>query len=232
MRKLIASILFAACVFAQSPVFEAATIKPSKDEPGHTGWHSRTGTIQLTGHTLKSLIAVAYQVKPAQVSVGPKWMTDDRFDINAKSENAADAQQLLVMVQTLLAERFQLVFHHEERIAPAYALLLTKSGLKIKPSEDAGSSSSSSKGRMIAKGVSMAKLADNLTRQLGTTVTDLTGAPGVYDFTLEWATEGDATDLQSALFAALQTQLGLRLELRKLPTDTIVVDKAEKPSEN
>jgi uncharacterized protein (TIGR03435 family) len=60
----------------------------------------------------------------------------------------------------------------------------------------------------------------------------MTGAAGAYDFTLEWSTEGDAADIQSALFAALQQQLGLKLEMRKLPVDLLVIDRAEKPSEN
>ena len=78
----------------------------------------------------------------------------------------------------------------------------------------------------------MAKLADSLARDVGSPVTDLTGTPGAYDFTLEWSTEGDATDVQSALFAALQQQLGLKLESRKLPVDLLVIDRAEKPTEN
>jgi uncharacterized protein (TIGR03435 family) len=63
-------------------------------------------------------------------------------------------------------------------------------------------------------------------------VVDLTGAPGVYDFTLEWSSEGDANEVESAEFAALESQLGLKLESRKMPVDLIVVDRAEKPSEN
>jgi uncharacterized protein (TIGR03435 family) len=105
--------------------------------------------------------------------------------------------------------------------------------LKIKPVEGAtGSSSQGSKGVLTAKGVSMAKLADRLSRQLKMPVTNLTEAPGVYDFTLQWSIEGDANEVESALFAALQSQLGLKLESRKVPVDLIVVDRAEKPTEN
>lgn len=233
MRKIIASILFAAGAFAQSPAFEAATIKPSKDQPGHSGSHTRTGMIVMSGQTLKGLICKAYQVNDYQVSGGPKWIDGDRFDINAKAEGAADSPQLLLMLRTLLADRFQLVFHHEEKIDSTYALVVAKSGLKIKPSADgAGSNSNGSKGQLTAQGVTMSKLADMLAREMGGPVADLTGIAGGYDFTLEWSMEGDANDRQSALLAALQQQLGLKLEMRKLPVDLLVVDRAEKPSEN
>jgi uncharacterized protein (TIGR03435 family) len=227
------SILLAAHAFAQPPSFEAAAIKPSKEEFGHSGWDSHPGIISLRGQTLKGLICIAYHVKDSQVAGGPKWLEGDRFDINAKAEGAANDRQLLQMLQTLLADRFQLVFHHEEKVAPAYALVLAKSGLKITPVEGTnGSHSNGSKGQLTVTGMTMPGLAEALSRELKTPVVDLTETPGAYNFKLDWSTEGDANDLQSALFAALQLQLGLKLESRKLPVDMIVVDRAEKPSEN
>jgi uncharacterized protein (TIGR03435 family) len=225
-------ILLAAHALAQPPAFEAAAIKPSKEAVRGITWDTGPGRIDVRG-TLKGLIWVAYQVKDYQVAGGPKWLDEDRFEINAKAEGAANDPQLLAMLQTLLADRFQLVIHHEQKVAPAYALVLAKSGLKIKPVEGAtGSSSRSSRGVITAKGLTMAKLADRLSRNLGAPVADLTETPGAFDFKLEWSIEGDKDDVQSSLFAALQSQLGLKLESRKLPIDMIVVDKAEKPSEN
>jgi uncharacterized protein (TIGR03435 family) len=226
-------ILLAAHALAQPPAFVAATIKPSKDEPGHSGWHTRTGMAILTGQTLKSLICIAYSVKDTQVAGGPKWLDGDRFDINAKAEGPAEDPELLKMLQTLLADRFQLVIHHEEKIVPAYALVVAKSGLKIKPVEGAtGSNSKGGRGVLTATGVTMAKLADIMSRQMKVPVADLTETPGAFNFKLEWSIEGDRNDVESALLAALQSQLGLKLESRKIPVDVIVVDKAEKPSEN
>ena len=118
MRKAFLSwILLATCAFAQQPAFDAATIKPSKDEFGHSGWHSRPGAIVLTGQTLKGLICIAYRVKDSQVSGGPKWLDGNRFDINAKSEGPAGDPELRNMLQTLLTDRFQLVFHREQKMA-------------------------------------------------------------------------------------------------------------------
>jgi uncharacterized protein (TIGR03435 family) len=233
MWKGLSSILLLAIhALAQAPAFEAAAIKPSKDLSRGTSWDSEPGRINLSA-TLKGLITIAYRVKDFQVAGGPKWLDGDRFEINAKAEGPAKDPELLEMLQTLLADRFQLAIHHEQKIAPAYALVVAKSGLKIKAVEGAtGSSSRGGRGAMTAKGVSMAKLAESLSRNLGAPVADLTETPGVFDFKLEWSVEGDANDAQSALFAALQSQLGLKLESRKLPIDVIVVDKAEKPSEN
>jgi uncharacterized protein (TIGR03435 family) len=226
-------MLVAMHAFAQTPAFEAATIKPSKDQPGHSGSHTRTGMIVMTGQTLKGLICAAYRVKDYQVSGGPKWMDGDRFDINARAEGAANDTQLKDMLQTLLSDRFKLVFHHEEKIGPAYALVLLKSGLKITPVEGStGTNSNGSKGQLEVTGMTMSRFAETLSRELKTPVTDLTATPGAYNFKLQWSTEGDANDMQSALFAALQSQLGLKLESRKLSIDMIVVDSAEKPSEN
>lgn len=228
-----AFFLIAACAFAQMPAFEAATIKPSKSQPGRSAQHTRTGMIVLTGKTLKGLIANAYDVEDFQVSGGPKWMDDDRYDVNAKAEGAATGQQLRLMLQTLLADRFQLAIHREQRIGPAYALVVVKSGLKIKPVESAtGTNAKGGKGQLTVTGMPMPEFADLLARELKTPVVNLTETAGAYDFKLEWSLEGDADDVQSALFAALQAQLGLKLESRKLPVDLIVVDRAEKPSEN
>jgi uncharacterized protein (TIGR03435 family) len=233
VKNLITTFLLAAGAFAQAPAFEAATIKPTKQPFGSTHWDSHPGMIMLGGQTLKGLICIAYHVKDNQVAGGPKWIDAERYDINAKAEGPAGDPQLLNMLQTLLADRFQLTFHHEEKIASTYALVVAKSGLKIKPVEGAtGSRSSGGKGKIAAQGVTMAKLADQLSRRVGGPVTDLTGVSGAYDFTLEWSTEGDPDDVQSALFAALQEQLGVKLEMRKLPLDLLVVDRAEKPSEN
>ncbi len=234
-----ALLLLATCAFAQppsisqQPSFEAATIKPSKSQPGRGAIHTRTGMTVLTGKTLKGLICSAYDVEDFQVSGGPKWTNEDRYDINAKAEGAANGRQLMMMLQTLLADRFQLAIHREQKIGLAYALVLVKSGLKIKPAEGAtGTNAHGGKGQLTVTGMPMTELADLLSRELKAPVVDFTATPGVFDFKLEWSIEGDSNDAQSALFAALQSQLGLKLESRKLPVDLIVVDRAEKPSEN
>ncbi len=233
MRNVICSIVivFAAQALAQPPAFEGATIKPSDVQGQHS--HSNPGMMALSGLTLKGLIARAYEVEIFQVEGGPKWTGQDRFDVNAKAEGAASGPQLLQMLQTLLADRFQLTLHHETKIASAFQLVVAKSGLKVKAAEGAaGSHSQGGKGRLEAQGLTMEELAKGLSRDVGGPVVDMTGVKGRFDFTLEWAVDGDANDVQSALLAALPQQLGLKLEMKRVPLDFLVVDKAEKPSEN
>lgn len=237
MRKatLATSLFVAVCAFgqAQGPVsFEAASIKPTRESAGSSTWNTRPGSIVLLGHTLKHLIVIAYGTKDYRVSGGPKWLDADRFDVNAKAAGAVGDPQLLAMLQTLLADRFHLVIHHEEKVESSYALVAAKTGLKIHPVENGISSMSAGKGRISAHGITMAKLAATLSSLLWDPVSDLTGAQGLFDIQLEWSTEGDAADAISALSATIQDQLGLRLELRKAPVDFVVIDGAEKPTEN
>ena len=112
-------------------------------------------------------------------------------------------------------------------------MVTSKTGLKIRPAEGAsGSHSHSENGRISASGITMAKLAETLARTLRTPVSDMTGVPGVFDIEIAWPTEGDATEITSALSGVLQDQLGIRLDLRKVPMDVVVVDQAEKPTGN
>ena len=148
----------------------------------------------------------------------------------------------MTMLQSLLAERFKLSFHRETRALPGYALVVGRGGLKAKPSEpEADSRTNSRWGSLEAAGCSMAHLALKLSEVLHLPVADFTAVPGEFDFQLKWtsdemqATPPDAVpDAASgpSLFAALQEQLGLKLESRKVPADVLVIDHAEKPSEN
>src|SRR5882724_2219740 len=104
-------VLAASLAFSQTapkPSFEAAAIKPAKDYSGHTGSHSDPGMINLQSTPLKGLIAMAYSVRQDQVTGGPKWVESDRFDITAKAEGKTGNEKMMEMLQSLLAERFQL----------------------------------------------------------------------------------------------------------------------------
>jgi uncharacterized protein (TIGR03435 family) len=101
------SILLSAHLLAQASAFEAAAIKPSKDSSRGISWNSEHGRINLIA-SLKGLITIAYHVRDFQVIGGPKWLDADRFEIHAKSEGPEQDPKLLEMLQTLLADRFQL----------------------------------------------------------------------------------------------------------------------------
>jgi uncharacterized protein (TIGR03435 family) len=85
---------------------------------------------------------------------------------------------------------------------------------------------------MTSVDVSMAALADYLGRQLNQAVVDTTGLKSTFDFTLEWAKDDTGEAAAPLIFTALQEQLGLRLEARKVPMEVIVVDSVDKPSVN
>jgi uncharacterized protein (TIGR03435 family) len=152
------------------------------------------------------------------------------------------------MLQTLLAERFKLVVHRETRELPVYALVVAKNGPKLTKVEGSasGGDMSSSDGTVTGTAVTMARLAGFLATprpDLGLPVVDQTGLDGWFSFTLNWTPERQliekpdskplAADAPPPILIALQEQLGLKLEKRKVPLEVVIVDRAERvPTEN
>ncbi len=179
---------------------------------------------------MKDLIAFAYDVRPHQIVDGPSWAESAGFDIVAKGD---DDRQIRAMVQKLLADRFGLTLHAATREMPVYALVVGKGGPKFHASEKENMSiSGGGKGRVMYQKATMALFAQNLAPPLGRTVVDRTGLAGEYDFTLEWSPEEGMSTESPSLFTALQEQLGLKLESAKAPVKILVIDHAEKPSQN
>jgi uncharacterized protein (TIGR03435 family) len=193
----------------------------------------KPGRLTCSNVNLRKLIAQAYDVKDFQLS-GPDRLNSEIYDIVATMPPATSTNQVLLMVQSLLADRFQLVLHRETREVPMCALVVGKGGLKIKEGEFGRSSTSASPGHLTAQKTPMEKLTDFLAGQLGSPVTDMTGAKGFFDFTLEWtpdARPGEATSDNvpgASIFAAIQEQLRLKLEVRKGPLELLVIDHVEK----
>ena len=245
------------------PSFEVATIKPSTqaDLQGIFGNNfpifmrggpgtSSPGEVSFKNASLMSILTSTFDVKRYQVS-GPPWLGTVGFNIVAKVPQGATKDQIKPMMRNLLAERFQLVFHRESRDLPVFALVLAKGGPKLTAAqhpEDGGGSFGAWKGnaRDVATNYTMHGLADFLTMFLERPVMDATGLNGTYDFTLYWApeypmrlptrapnAEGEAPDPAPTIFAAVQDQLGLKLEPRKMPVEFLVIDHMEKtPTEN
>jgi len=166
---------------------------------------------------VKQLIALAYHVKEIQVSGGPSWIDSERFDVNAKEEDADAAaleklpppqreEQLRLRVQSLLAERFKLNLQHESKEFPIYALVVAKNGPKLQESKPVESSANPGSGgipqmmrmgpgELTGQGLPMDSLATLLSQQLGLNVVNKTGLKGQYDFTLRWAAEQGRTGM-------------------------------------
>jgi uncharacterized protein (TIGR03435 family) len=202
---------------APLPSFEVASIKPNKpDSSGQlrVGIGFEPGRFIATAVTLKQLIALAYNVRDMQVAGGPSWIDSERYDIDAKEEDAdvgalqklppdQRKEQLRLRVQSLLAERFKLKLRHESKEFPVYDMVIAKSGPKLQESKlgDTGIKGPDGRpaggaqmmrtgpGELTGQGLPMESLARLLSQQLGREVLDHTGLKGNYDFTLKWTPE-------------------------------------------
>jgi bla regulator protein BlaR1 len=220
-------------------VFDVASIKPNL-----TGGDSRRagaspgGVFTASNVPLKLLIARAYGGAEAQIEGGPRWIDTDTWEIAAKADTRLEMtrEQLRPCLQALLAERFQLVVHRYTRQGDVLSLVAGKDGPKLKEhlgSGAGGIGASSESGKVTITGVkmTMARLAEYLAGQAGHPVVDNTGLKGEYDFRVEWSTY-DSDSSGPSVFAALDEQLGLKLNAVKGPIEMIVVDHAEKASAN
>jgi uncharacterized protein (TIGR03435 family) len=244
-RSAILLLFTAAAAFAQPqparPAFEAASIKPNNSVTGHSQTHGSKGQVLMSNQSLKRLIERAYDVQSFQVS-GPGWLEDVRFDIAAKFPPDSKAEDRLVMLRTLLEDRFKLETHHETREMPGYSLVVAKGGFKLKPVDAAGGSDTNGTGARVqtltAKRTTIAYLANLLSRYTGQMVVDNTGIEGAYDFEFRWtpgdqADSADGGETAPSLFTALEETLGLHLRAQKIPVEIVVVDRVERtPVEN
>jgi uncharacterized protein (TIGR03435 family) len=236
MKKLLVlSMLlaaFACLAGAQKPAFEAASIKPNRSLSGVSSMNPTPGRVSMENVSLKKLIMTAYDVPEDRdyAFAGPEWLGTQRFDVEATFPPTTTTPAMREMLQTLLAERFQLALHRESRELAMLALVPAKNGLKLHAVEAGPAKTAFRPGRLEAEKTSMEHLADLLGRHEKMRVVDATGLKGVFDFTLGWspdeAAAGDGAE--PSLFTALQEQLGLRLERRKGPVEVLVVDHAEK----
>ena len=276
---------------ATMPSFEVASIRPNRSGDGRMMFQNTPGRFVVNNANTKFLIEFAYNIKDFQLSGGPSWINTDRYDIDAKMEDSAveamqklppdkRQEQIRLMIQSLLADRFQLRVERGTKELPAYALIVAKGGPKLTETPDqapapAGSGSAPAppagpagvggggggrqgggtfrigRGQMNLSGANMSSFANMLAGQaeIARPVIDETGLKGNYEIALKWTPEsptqivgGDASQSSASappvdtagpnLFTALQDQLGLKLESRKAPAETIGIARIEKPSDN
>ena len=244
MRRFLLIGLLAVAGWGQDsrPVYEAASIKPNNSVTGSSQTHGSKGQVLMRNQTLKRLVERAYEVQPFQVA-GPGWMEDVRFDVAAKYPEETKPGDRMLMLRSLLEDRFKLAAHKETKDLPGYELVVAKGGFKLKPVDPAGGADTNSSGGIVrtltVKRTSMALLSDLLSRFLGQLVVDKTGVEGVYDFEFRWTNAeqqpppgADAEGVPS-LFTAVEETVGVRLKAQKVPTEIVVVDHVERtPIEN
>ena len=234
------AVLIGCVSFSQStppaPAFEVASIKPAP--PQARGRESvRTsvsvGRLNYTNVSLSDLIGKAYSLQRPQIS-GPAWLDTERFDIVARIPAGVRRDQVPRMLQTLLADRFKLQSHNEEKQLPIYALVAAKNGPKLqKAKSTSGLGGNLGPLREHVNGaVSMSQFADYLSFRLGRPVRDQTTLEGAYVIVLDWTPDSTASQPEApsgpSIFTALQEQLGLKLAPEKGPVEVLVIDHVER----
>jgi uncharacterized protein (TIGR03435 family) len=201
---------------SSAPAFEVASIKLNHTGGGNSSINVRPGGRFIADNVpLRGLLKEAYHVKDSQLLGAPSWIDSERYDIQAKMDDAAAAamqtmngdqrrEQLAQMLQSLFVDRLKLTLHHETKELPVYALLVAKNGSKLKetavpssesgPPNPQGSPGPVPKGPMVrigrgvltATAVRLDMFAEMLSMQVGRVVLDKTGLKAYYDFELRW----------------------------------------------
>jgi uncharacterized protein (TIGR03435 family) len=247
-----------------APRFEAATIKLSDPAaPGALLNFPTPTRLSVTNFTLRMLIGAAYnpELGPgAQIIGGPNWLEKDRYVVLAQAPGMPTRAEMMVMLKTLLAERFALKAHTESKEVDAYALVKARNDGKLGPKLQQWDGTCNGKPAppaqpgntgprcaaffrppgMLMRGVSMTVFATMLSAQfsnLGRPVVDRTGLTGEYDFDLETtfapvSPNAAADTTAPSVFVAVQEQLGLKLEPTRTNVKVLVIDSAEHPTDN
>jgi uncharacterized protein (TIGR03435 family) len=251
---------------------EVASIKPGDQSTcgEYPIVDDHNGTYDMRCVKAKFLIQLAFNVRDFQISGGPSWLESTQYDIAAKIERSpkdsgvpeknvseftdeerrTKGEVLRGMLQSLLAERFQLRMHRETKQLPVYSLTVAKSGPKLKSSGDSSNVSGGLRpgnGFLAGNQTGIPFLAQTLSQIVGRPILDRTNLTGKYDFELKWTPDQSsansvvggalpqlpATDPDRPnIFTALQEQLGLKLDSSKGPVEVIVVDYMDRPSAN
>ena len=238
------------------PAFEVATIKPNHSGIMGLQAHTYKGRTFITDNSsLADLLMWAYSVQRKQIIGAPDWIDNDRYDISATPdhEGSPSADQVRVMIRKLLADRFQLKFHHDQRELSAFVLTVAKDGSKLKPSQPNGNlhgigiQAAPTGALMFANNAPIPAFTSFLQSLVfDRPVVDQTGLTGKYDITVTFTPDdslfngqpigvpkpAEGVEPAPNLFTAIQQQLGLKLTAEKTQVDVLTIDHVEMPSAN
>jgi len=241
-----------------NPNFEVATIKPSDPSQRGKGFGFRGTHFRTINTNLNDLIAFAYGLHTKQIIGAPDWFGTELFDIDGVPDTPGQPSlhQMELMVQKLLADRFELGFHHEQKELSVYAIRLASGGPKMDKTtagpNDPQGFGFRGLGDLVVRNMNMSEFASWMqSGVMDKPVVDQTGLKDKYDFKLKWTPDdsqfaqfrgvtgpptpkpaGDNPDAPPSLYTAVQEQLGLKIEATKAPDDVIVIDHVDKPSAN
>jgi uncharacterized protein (TIGR03435 family) len=257
-----ASVLVGAMA-ASPPAFEVASIRPQPwTNEGGVDVYVRGNTLYGEHADLYRLVDFAYGLRPddLQLSGGPAWAKHGVLSnvsggdsllyqviARAREGSTPSIAQFREMLQTLLADRFQLRVHHVMKDMPVFRLVIAKDGPKVTESAPGAKNSLAMNDyggkafRMSAVHVPLSSLVEELAYATGRPVIDQTELAGFYDFEIAWSPRFASVDVAAdsgvdsqtpSVFTAVEQRLGLKLERGTAPYDTVVIDHAEKPSAN
>ena len=230
--------------------FDVASIRPSlPTQHGFQDIKARADGYTASYLPVKMMIAFMYRIPARQILGGPRWLEDDRYDVEARADKKYTVDDLNTMYQNLLADRFHLKFHIETKEANAYVLTIDKNGSKMKVDDQAPNYNFpitfSGIGVMNGNRVRMpffCWMLGQLLQQDERPVVDLTGLTGFYDFTLAYLPQNLSQEVHDnlprealdrpSIFDALKQQLGLKLTAQKGPVQYFVIDHVDRPNEN
>jgi uncharacterized protein (TIGR03435 family) len=239
-----------------NPEFIVATIKPSRPDAPRGGYGIRGQDVTTTNVTVSWMLKLAYNVHANQILGAPSWLDSERYDTVGRSNTPGEPSrdQMKLMIQKLLTDRFRLTFHTEKKELPVYAMVVAKGGPKIAVSAgDPNAFPGIGFGRepgvitLFGRNTGLNGVANGLQSNiLDKPVVDQTGLTGRYDFQLRFTPDaiqlanfgglepGNAADLNAPpdIFTAFEQQLGLKLQATKALVNVMVIDRIERPSPN
>lgn len=227
--------LFASSVSGQA-VLEVVSLKSHSSGGTRGAIRMRPDGVGGDNVTLRQWIRFAYDLQDAQI-VGPDWIAEDGFDLQAKAEGRVSPAQVRTALQNVLADRFKLRSHRENKELPGYRLVVAATGAKLRdPKEEepfnaalAGKSPFKEGFAGVFTNKDLPGFAERLSRGIGRIVVDDTGIKGRYWFQLEWVPDKGQLGVDGpSLRAAIEEQVGLKLIEANVLAEVLVIDSAER----
>ncbi len=254
IMKILLFFTLLTTALAQTPpkqlVFEAVSIKPAQPDARGGGYNLFPGRLNAKNQSLRDLVKFAYSLQDYQLTGGDDT---ERYELIATYPGETTDAQRRLMLQSVLTERFALALHRDRKEISGYELIPGKKGPKLKlqkaetgePGMMLGRSAATGQRTLHATGATMQRFASLLASLLRAPVEDRTELIGQFDFDLEWTPDDTQVPLNKqgqpapapsaegpTLFRALQDTLGLSLKSHKVAVETLVIDRADRPSAN
>ena len=234
------------------PSYEVVTVKPSDPNDGNRGFQTRGRHLLAANETVNDMISFAWGIHAKQIVGGPAWFSTDHYFVDGVPDVPGEPSltQFRSLIRKMLEDRFGLKVHNDKRELSVYALTEAKGGPKLTKSlgnpNGPPNDNFSTSAYMKETNTTMGEYAKAMQYVLDRPVLDQTGLEGRWDFLLKWTPDesqftamgykipppSDNPNAPPGLFAAIQEQIGLKLEAVKAQADVLVVDAVQRPSAN